>query len=226
MSPECNICGSADFEDYNRRPMVRCTACGSLERHRIAFRLYTDHGLLQEGPRRHVLHLAPERILARRLLESRDLVYIVSDPRTASYSWTRLMRLYLPDDFKVFHDGYFDFILHNHVLEHIPGHFGDHLDEFRRILAPGGSMIFSLPGPKMSALTVEGGEHLETDAERLAQFGQEDHFKAFGRDLIEKMEEAPGMSFSWDPLSDAERAALSIPPGSNRFMSWTTDAKA
>lgn len=220
MTPICGICGGTEFVDFSGRKQVKCTRCSSLERHRIADRLYARHGLYAPGPQRHVLHLAPERMLAGKLMANRDLTYLVSDPRTDSYNWTRLMRLFLPDDFKVFHDGYFDAILHNHVLEHIPGSFVDHLAEFRRILAPGGVMIFSLPGPRMSILTEEGGEHIDDPAERLRRFGQDDHLKLFGRDLIETMENSPGMGFQWDGLSDEDRAGMSIPPGSNRFMIW------
>ncbi|MBO6816383.1 MAG: methyltransferase domain-containing protein [Rhizobiaceae bacterium] len=132
----------------------------------------------------------------------------------------RLLKLYLPNDFKIFDDNYFDFILHNHVMEHIPGSYIDHLHEFQRILAPGGAMIFSIPGPSMSKLTEEGGEHLSSPEERLAKFGQVDHFKQFGRDLVDFLEASDGMRFQFDQLTDIERVRMSIPKGSNRFLIW------
>ncbi len=221
----CNICGGTEFVDFNGRSLVQCVKCKSLERHRIAIEVYKQFGLLDEGDgaKKYVLHLAPERMLANKLLSNKNLNYVASDPRTGSYNWTRIMRLFLPDDFKVFHDGYFDFILHNHVLEHIPGTYVDHLAEFQRILAPGGAMIFSIPGPAMARQTVEGGEHFETDAERLEKFGQEDHFKQFGGDLVETLEKTPGMNFSFDGIDEAGRAKLSIAKNSNRFLIWTKD---
>ena len=90
--------------------------------------------------------------------------------------------------------------MHNHVLEHIPGTFRDHLPGFARILKPGGKMIFSVPGPRMQQMTEEGGEHLDAE-ERVARFGTPVHLKQFGRDLPDFLREMPGGSFEWDDFA-------------------------
>jgi phosphoglycolate phosphatase len=196
----------------------------------VAFEVYRRAGLLEQrasppyGTR--VLHLAPEGVLHSRIVAAVGAGYMPADARPEAYTTIQCLRLRLPDGFALFPDAYFDFIIHNHVLEHIPGSFRDHLRGFARILKPGGHHIFSVPGPKGSMLTVEGGEHLASDAERLAKFGQGDHFKMFGHDLPGFLAELPGGSFAWDDLSDADRAEINVAPLSNRFLVWRKDDRA
>ena len=42
-----------------------------------------------------------------------------------------------------------------------------------------------LPSLKASIDTIEGGENLASDEDRLREHGQKDHYKTFGTDLIE-----------------------------------------
>ncbi|MGI9514643.1 MAG: class I SAM-dependent methyltransferase [Anderseniella sp.] len=170
---------------------------------------------------KNVIHFAPEPFLAPSFQRNSSLNYLASDPHPTRYKWVRRLCLTLPDDLRVFQDGYFDYILHNHMLEHLPGHWCDHLEEFKRLLAPSGQMIFSLPGPIMSQLTEEGGEHLSSDEERTAKFGQHDHFRQFGSDLITCMQDSEGMQFEYDDVSDAERERLNVGTGKDRLMIWT-----
>jgi phosphoglycolate phosphatase len=206
----------------------KCFKCGSLRRHRVAFEIYRRAGMFEDrfsppyGTR--VLHLAPEGPLHHRIRDAVGAGYMPADTRPEAYTSMQCLRLRLPGDFAFFPNGYFDFIIHNHVLEHIPGQFRDHLPEFARLLKPGGYHIFSIPGPKMSQDTEEGGEHLGSDDERLARFGQVDHYKIFGRDLPVFLSALPGGSFSWDDLSDDDRAAINVAPNSNRFLVWKKDA--
>lgn len=225
IAARCNICGSFDFEDFNGRRNVRCRSCYSLERHRIAFELYTRDGIIGSEREITVLHLAPEKMLAKKLIREKRIVYLMSDPRQSSYDWCPMLRLWIPDDLRIFDNEYFDAILHNHVLEHIPGSFVDHLVEFKRILKPGGVMIFSIPGPNLRVKTVEGGEYIDDPAKRLELFGQEDHYKLFGYDLVYVLKNHDGMEFSFDNLTDHERENLSISPGSNKFLIWRKISK-
>ena len=121
------------------------------------------------------MHLAPEPALYPLLKDALHQGYITADAAPDIYPHAPCMKLFFPKDFEIFPNGYFSAILHNHVLEHIPGHYGDHLLEFTRLLAPAGKMIFSVPGPYAGTETREGGEHLSSDQERLEHFLQEDH---------------------------------------------------
>jgi SAM-dependent methyltransferase len=162
--------------------------------------------------------LAPEGVLYRRIRSAIGTGYMPADARPEAYYSIDCVKMMLPDGLAMFPDGYFDFIIHNHVLEHIPGSFRDHLTEIHRVVRPGGYHIFSVPGPRISKETEEGGEHL-TAEERMARFGQIDHLKMFGPDLPAFLEAFPGGTFGWDGLSDDKRAELNVRPKSNVFWS-------
>ena len=224
--PVCNICGSTDFQDYRKRPAEQCVDCGAKARHRVGWEVYQHHLLplaeARSAPR--VLHLAPEKSLFELLASRLGGGYIPADAAPERYLHAACLKLYFPDGFEIFPDGYFDAILHNHVLEHIPGHYGDHLRAFTRLLAPGGKMIFSIPGPYLDRPTREGGEHLASDAERLEQFLQEDHYKMIGDDFFDVLDALPGGKRLEEGVSEERRAALSVRPGKAPFFIWQRDS--
>ncbi len=167
-----------------------------------------------------VLHLAPEPCLHPVLAREIGSGYICADASPERYPHADCLKLFFPDDFRIFPDGYFDAILHNHVLEHIPGHYGDHLVSFIRLLKPGGQMIFSVPGPYTDRQSIEGGENLATDAERLEKFLQEDHFKLLGADFVAFLHELPGGRVVPDGIDDEMRAKWNVRPKKAPFFIW------
>jgi SAM-dependent methyltransferase len=106
----CNICDSTEFEPgWNGRMynglMPQCAACKSLERHRAARTIYETLRPISKQWR--VLHFAPDQS--------------VDPAQFATYRPSRfghptsldMMATGLPDDF-------FDVVISNHVLEHVP----------------------------------------------------------------------------------------------------------
>jgi hypothetical protein len=189
MDLTCNICGSQSFDSYGAVPRVnaRCSVCKSLERHRALHYLLKSNGLLaaRQGVYR-CLQLAPERVTHDYLLRAYGAGYVAADLFPQRYEHAECLKLRLPDDFEIFPSGYFSLIVHNHVLEHIPGSFRSHIDEFYRLLRVGAIMAFTVPDVAQGILnTVEGGELLPTNEDRVRLHGQEDHFKTFGTDLID-----------------------------------------
>lgn len=223
---KCNLCGGEKLVAYRGRPHEQCADCGSKARHRVGWLVYERHlfPALEARKAAKVLHMAPEAALHDLLQARIGGGYLTADMAPERYPHARCMRLKFPGDFAVFPDGYFDAILHNHVLEHIPGHYGDHLSAFTQLLAPGGIMIFSVPGPYLDRETREGGEHMASDAERLAAFKQEDHFKMIGRDLLDTLDGLPGGKRFEDGITDAHRAPLGVRPGKAPFFIWWRDA--
>ena len=222
----CNLCGNDTFQTYRGRSLEQCTNCLSKARHRVGWNVYERmlFPLLASRKFPRVLHLAPEAGLHDKLQLQIGDGYLPADAAPERYARASCMRLFFPDDFKVFTDGYFDAVLHNHVLEHIPGHYRDHLIEFTRLLKPGGRMIFSVPGPYKGQSTVEGGEHLASDAERLAKFKQEDHFKLFGDDFVDTLDDLSGGLLLEDGVTDEIRSQLSVRPGKAPFFIWERSA--
>lgn len=197
----CNICGSSGFVDFNGRQKILCTSCKSLERHRLVRWTLDTLGYvtLCLGSKR-ALHLAPEEMTHRYLAHAIGVGYVCSDLVPAKYPHAQCLKLALPEGFDIFPDCYFDLILHNHVLEHIPGDYRDHLTQFVRLLRSGGHMVFTVPGISRSSKTVQGGENLPSDEERLRLHGQSDHYKSFGYDFIDWFGSAPGNFAPWKYL--------------------------
>lgn len=209
----CNICNGVIFGDFGARLKIRCMQCNSLERHRLIRWSLEQLGYVNSIQiAKRALHLAPEEMTHRYLAQSFGSGYICSDLVPSKYSHAHCLKLALPEGFDVFPDSYFDLILHNHVLEHIPGDYRDHLAQFVRILRPGGHMVFTLPGISKSARTVQGGEHLSSD-QRLRLHGQSDHYKSFGYDLVEWFKSATGSFGPMDIPFDV-RSALRAPADS------------
>jgi SAM-dependent methyltransferase len=219
----CNICGGSTFEEYRGRPSERCSTCGSKARHRIALDVYERHLFPVCQPGEPVLHLAPEAFLCPVLRKRLGKGYVAADAAPERYAHASAVKLVLPGDFDAFGEGHFRAILHNHVLEHIPGRYRDHLAAFARWLMPGGVMIFSVPGPYGQQETREGGEFLSSDAERLELFLQEDHLKLFGRDFAIHLAQMPGGTLLPDGVTDERRAELGVRPGKAPFFIWRKD---
>jgi len=181
---QCNICDSLVFTDFSNRIGVQCATCQSLERHRLVRWVLGQLGYMEITSRKRALHLAPEAATHRYMAEFFDVGYFCADPKPENYPHAECLKLALPEGLDIFPDGYFNLILHNHVLEHIPGDYHDHLFAFSRLLASGGHMVFTVPIAAAEA-TIQGGELLNSDEERKSMFGQADHYKIFGRDLLD-----------------------------------------
>ena len=82
----------------------------------------------------------------------------------------------------------FDFILCNHVLEHVPD---DKLamSELYRVMKKGGNGIFQVPIDYGRATTYEDWT-ITTPEERKKAFGQHDHVRWYGQDYKLRLHEA------------------------------------
>ena len=96
--------------------------------------------------------------------------------------------LYRRADLKVdmqetgFPDSSWDWIIANHVLEHV-NDYQKALRELYRILRPDGHLIISFPIDETLDTVIENRE--ADEKERIETFGQIDHWRLFGRDSEE-----------------------------------------
>jgi SAM-dependent methyltransferase len=165
----------------NRRQNAICPGCLSLERHRLLWPyLKNKTNLFQENLA--VLHVAPEYIFQRKLILLPNLKYLTADivPGEAMVQMDITNIQY--------NDNYFDVILCNHVLEHIPND-DRAMKELYRVLKPGGWAILQVPLDKKLAKTIEGSPNL-TLKEREKLFGHHDHVRQYGRDYPDKLAQA------------------------------------
>ena len=189
----CNLCGSrvvafrpADreeelFHNHNvigggYREACFCPVCGGRDRQRWLYYVvehYTDVFSL----RGRILHFAPETILKERITRNRHAEYYGADivPGKADY---------VVDITDIpFRDGYFDYIISNHLLEHVSDE-GKAVSEVKRTLKDGGRWIFSFP-ICMDMKTYEDAS-ITSPQERQRAFGQEDHVRLYGYDFEER----------------------------------------
>ncbi len=165
----------------NHRPNAICPGCLSLERHRLLW-LYLKNqtNLLKENLA--VLHVAPEYIFQQKLIYLANLKYLTAD----IVSGEAMVQMDITNIH--YEDNYFDVILCNHVLEHIPDD-EQAMKELYRVLKPGGWAILQVPIDTRLAKTIEGSLSL-TLQEREKLFGHHDHVRQYGRDYKVKLEQA------------------------------------
>lgn len=182
---------------------MMCSECGSVERSRLLW-LYLDKMI---RPEHKVLHFAPEKgiyfALSKRLpIEN----YVVADIEPHRYKFTDRL---VPIDMTEL-DGLpsreYDFIIHCHVLEHIPCNEAYTLWHLHRALKEDGRHVFCVPlakGYYDCTYTDIGRE------ERVRRFGQWDHVRLFGRsDLDRSLGKLIKLPFDYDVTRDFSKETL------------------
>lgn len=169
-----------------RRPNSVCPRCFSTDRDRLVFlylRDFTD--VFQQ--KYNVLHIAPEGSLRAYFMHRTSVRY------TAGFKDAEAYKGYYYDQVKQhiditkteFSDNQFDFIICNHVLEHIEDDLRA-MKELYRIMKPGGIGILQVPYAPALEHTIEGLPS-PTPADRLRLYGQEDHVRIYGTDYFERL---------------------------------------
>jgi SAM-dependent methyltransferase len=172
---ECPVCGATFKQFWSRGFGDKCPNCLSLERMRVLALYLRDRDLT--GKR--ILHLAPEACLHDLFSAVPGAEYVTGDARPGPLVDVQLDARDLPFD-----DDAFDLIICNHVLEHIPEDT-QVLDEFRRVLRPGGEALIQVPVDHRRETTYEDPT-ITDPADREREFGQFDHVRWYGRDIVSR----------------------------------------
>ncbi|HUG01889.1 MAG TPA: methyltransferase domain-containing protein [Longimicrobiales bacterium] len=186
----CPVCGGS-FRRFRpagspRRPSAACPGCGARERDRFAALLLRARGDLRgraetggRAPLR-VLHVAPESSVASILRSWPEVEYLSADIRPGrAMVVLDVTRIDRPDDS-------FDGIWCSHVLEHVADDRAA-LAEFRRVLVPGGWAVVGVP---IAARRTVEDPSVTSPAERKRRFGQRDHVRRYGPNVVERLEAA------------------------------------
>ncbi len=180
---ECSCCGKRARRFFpsgvvNKRPYARCAFCGSLERHRLIAEMLKRHPIAQ-GSR--ILVIAPEKPLTDFLEKNFSAKITTSDLLRTDVD-VQADICALP-----FTDASFDVVLANHVLEHIPD---DRLAmrELWRVTINGGRAIMQTPLAWQNPSTDE--DPTLNAKERITRYGQDDHVRLYGCDILERFTEA------------------------------------
>ena len=164
------------YEDQRENVLSPSTL--SLERHRLLWLYLKEKTDFFTAPHK-LLHFAPEQAFYKRFSNQKNLEYTTTD-LNSPLADVKADICNLP-----FEADSFDFILCNHVLEHIPDDTKA-MQELYRILKPGGTAILQVPQDLNRQQTFED-DGITDPKERAKIFGQYDHVRVYGRDYFEKL---------------------------------------
>jgi SAM-dependent methyltransferase len=150
----------------------------SLERHRL-FWLYLKNETTFFTKKNRVLHFAPEQAFLDKFRKLNSIDYTTTD-LNSPIADVKADICDLP-----FEDNSFDFIICNHVLEHIPDDT-QAMKELYRVLAPNGVAIMQVPYDREREVTFEDNS-ITHPKERAKIFGQYDHVRVYGMDYFSKL---------------------------------------
>lgn len=180
----CPICQqtSQAFVDFGRpvRKNAMCPQCGSLERHRFIWKYLQEKTNLFQQPDTQTLHFAPEPCLEinfRRLFANQ---YITAD----LYDKKADIQADITDI--NFSSESFSFIYCSHVLEHVPND-RKAMQEIYRILKLNGLAVIMVP---IKGEITDEDFSITNPSERQKRYGQEDHVRYYGMDIVDRLREA------------------------------------
>lgn len=204
---ELRLTGS-DIDHYE------CPACGCSDRERHLLAYLRASGLLEAMRGKALLQFAPEPRLTPVLQRAGLARHVRADLFPASPDIEKVDMLAIPYPAETF-----DFVMANHVLEHVADDLRA-LAELRRVLRPGGWAILQTPFSAVLETTVSDPA-VSTPAARLEQYGQEDHVRMYGRDIFRRFESAGFRSHvktHHEALPSVDAARHGMNPGEPFFL--------
>ena len=194
----CPICNSefSAFAPYLGRKNARCLRCESLERHRLLWKYLNEKTDIFLGDKKiKLLHFAPERMFYEIFSKYVNIEYYPCDLFPENYAYNDIIVSKADITNIPFEDNYFDVILCNHILEHIPDD-RKAMSELFRVMKIGAWGIFQVPVDYNRENTFEDFT-ITTPLGREKAFGLKDHVRCYGRDYKEKLAEV-GFNVSED----------------------------
>ena len=183
----------------NLRQNALCPGTLSLERHRLLW-LYLDRKTTFLTDSIRVLHIAPEQVFYKKFKSFSHWDYTTSDLHSPLAD-VKADICALP-----FEDNSYDFILCNHVLEHIPNDLKA-MEELYRVLKPGGTAILQVPLEEDRENTFED-DAITDQQERTRIFGQYDHVRVYGQNYYNRLEEVGFKATAVDFIKEISAADI------------------
>ena len=178
----CPCCGEKikyykPYGTYRLRLNAECPKCGAAERDRIE-KLFYIKKLSLSGS---VLHFAPERIQFDFFSKNNSICYYMPVDINEQAFGVKQKEDITELSFK---DDYFDYIVCNHVIEHIKDD-EKAIRELSRVLKPNGKVIITVPYDKDNVTLEESW--INTDKLRIKYYGEADHQRMNGIDFEDKL---------------------------------------
>ncbi|WP_100615123.1 class I SAM-dependent methyltransferase [Confluentibacter citreus] len=190
----CPICSSKFkyFGSYGVFPRgnAKCYTCGALERDRLLWKYFHEKvSFFTKNVKGKVLHFAPEKVFYQLFDTNKNIEYVPCDLTPERFLFNGKSQIIKANITNIpFEDNTYDFIICNHVLEHIPDD-ALAMSELYRVMKKGGQGIFQVPINYDLELTYEDFS-ITTPEGREKAFGQKDHVRWYGLDYKTKLEAA------------------------------------
>lgn len=185
----------------------RCPRCGSSDRERHLLYFFERADAIQIGGL-SILHFAPEQAIREFILKNAPRKYVQADLFPMRPDVIKIDITKMP-----YESAHFDLVIANHVLEHVADDAAA-LNEIFRVLRNGGHAILQTPYASRLSTTIEVEQVRSPDA-RLALYGQEDHVRLYGTDLMSRIERhgfIPHLRTHNEVLSDIDPAFHGVNP--------------
>jgi glycosyltransferase involved in cell wall biosynthesis/SAM-dependent methyltransferase len=180
----CPVCRSrhTSFRAFGKpqRPDALCPGCNSLERHRALWLFLERYTDFFSSSRLRLLHFAPEACFEPRFRQLVGKGYVtvdLLDPRADVRA--DITNLQFPD-------ASFDVLLCSHVLEHVPDD-RKAMQELYRVLDKNGIAIIMVP---LRGKITQEDLSITDPEERTRRYGQADHVRYYGMDIVERLQGA------------------------------------
>ncbi len=165
------------------RKNFQCPVCGAKDKDRLVYYYlenYTD--VFQRANK--ILHFAPEKIIYQKF-KRKCHNYKAIQYYTGDLNSDRADMIVDITDIN-FPKNTFDYIICNHVLEHVMEE-KKAFAELKRVIKPTGKIILTVPVCVSNAKTIEDNS-ITDPRERMNLFCQEDHVRLYGRDTKKRIE--------------------------------------
>lgn len=158
------------------RRLSACPNCSSVDRMRMLYSYITHNTAIFNGDSKsRILHVAPERQLKEKFLKEKGLEYIPCDKFVFGNGIIEVDITSIP-----FPTNHFDYVICNHVLEHVTDD-EKAMSEILRVLKIDGLAILQIPYSLEISQSLEDNSII-TPEEKLRVFGQEDHVRLYALD--------------------------------------------
>lgn len=158
----------------------KCIFCTSHDRERHLYMFFDILNIWQDFNNAVVLHISPERNLPLKIKKMNPAEYVMGDLNPKKNEIIKVDATHID-----FSNNYFDFVLCNHVLEHIKDDNKAMLEIFR-VLKQGGKAIIQTPFSTILQNTFEDPK-INSEELRHRYYGEKDHYRVYGIDFFEKL---------------------------------------
>ena len=176
-----------DIIGMGRRYNRNCNLCNCNDRERLVTLYLKEYVLSKDFEKIKILHIAPENMLASILEKDKRIDYVKGDKFREEFDeWYNYPNTIEMDIRSIpFDEGTFDFVICNHVLEHIEDDILA-MNEIYRVLKKDGQAILQVPIADKLEKTYED-KSIQTKEMRTHHFAQKNHVRIYARDYTERL---------------------------------------